>query len=180
MSTSCPVTLTSVELHLTIKQKRQSFILCSRCCGHFVGAFRTVRFWERGCSLRGRLNRENKDTADPFVCVRSRILSGACSRGFTNNFFVIERWMIFNGGLEISWQDFIIFICARVVWRWTRLTSISGTGQCDICCTVPVRGNCKVWVWWRGLSSRPTYWSLVTTQQVHRWNMEAATVDRAL
>lgn len=45
-----------------------------------------------------------------FICVRSRIPSGACSRSFTNNFYVIERWMMFNGGLEISWQDFIIFI----------------------------------------------------------------------
>jgi len=43
--------------------------------------------------------------------------------------------MIFNGGLEIYRQDFIIPICAPFMWRWTRLTSISGTGQRCTCCS---------------------------------------------
>lgn len=131
------------------------------------------QLWERGYRLCGRfVHRRTVRISVPLI--HSPVRTGACSRSFTNSFFVKRRRVICNGGLESYRQDFLMFICerARRSWPPSQEPVIYATVS-DF--RVPVRGNCEVWVWWQAAFNL----LVGTAQQTHRTPSRSAVYQAA-
>lgn len=122
-----------------------------------------VQLWERGYRLCGRfVHRRTVRIRVPLIHspVRTEISSGTCSRSFTNSSIVKRRRVICNGGLESYRQDFV-YLLARRGWPPSQEPVIYATVSYS---RVPVRGNCRVWVWWHASLNL----LVGTAQQTHR------------